>query len=273
MSDKKLDRETCPSCEAEIPEGAPLGLCPACVLKEAVVETGDASETIPHLWEPPTVQEVAAAFPDLEVMELIGCGGMAAVYKARQTRLDRTVALKLLPKAMAQDAGFRERFEREGRMLAKLSHPNIVGVHDFGESGGFHYLLMEFVSGVNLRQAMQAGRFTPEQALKLVPEVCSALQFAHEAGVLHRDIKPGNILLDTQGRVKIADFGIAKMIGATAPMEATLTMTGALGTPQDMAPEQIENPREVDYWSCCILAWYLGRNSKDLEEEKSALYR
>ncbi len=131
-------------------------------------------------------------------------------------------------------------------------------VHDFGQANGFFYLLMEFVDGVNLRQAMKAGRFTPAQALAIVPKICEALQFAHNEGVLHRDIKPENILLDTRGRVKIADFGIAKLIaGPDTPAsqpgaEATTTPTGltqagkALGTPPYMAPEQLQRPQDVD---------------------------
>ena len=139
-----------------------------------------------------------------------------------------------------------ERFNREARVLARLNHPNIVTVHDFGQSGGFFYLLMEFVDGVNLRQAMQAGRFTPQQAMLLVPRICEALQFAHDEGILHRDIKPENILLDTKGRVKIADFGIAKLVGE-AKENLTLTASGlAVGTPHYMAPEQLEHPQDVD---------------------------
>jgi hypothetical protein len=127
-----------------------------------------------------------------------------------------------------------------------LSHPNIVTVHDFGQSGGFFYLLMEFVDGINLRQAMRAGRFTPQQAMLLVPKICEALQFAHDEGILHRDIKPENILLDIRGRVKIADFGIAKLVGE-AKEQLTLTASGAaIGTPHYMAPEQLEHPQDVD---------------------------
>jgi tRNA A-37 threonylcarbamoyl transferase component Bud32 len=187
-----------------------------------------------------------AAFPQLEIVELIGHGGMGVVYKARQPKLDRFVALKILPQSLAADAAFAERFNREARVLARLNHPGIVTVFDFGQSGGFFFLLMEFVDGVNLRQAMQAGHFSPQQALYLVPKICDALQFAHNEGVLHRDIKPENILLDTRGRVKIADFGIAKLVGE--PKEnMTLTAIGmAVGTPNYMAPEQLEHPQDVD---------------------------
>jgi tRNA A-37 threonylcarbamoyl transferase component Bud32 len=196
---------------------------------------------------PPALHAVAAAFPHLEILELIGQGGMGFVFKARQPKLDRLVALKILPGTLATDPAFAERFTREGRMLARLNHPNIVIVHDFGQADGFFYLLMEFVDGLNLRQVMQAGRFTPAQALAVVPKICEALQYAHDEGILHRDIKPENILLDSKGRVKIADFGIAKLIGQEQA-EPALTGSGAtIGTPHYMAPEQIERPQDVDH--------------------------
>jgi serine/threonine protein kinase len=234
----------CPKCQAPLPANAPLGLCAKCLLAavSTPTEAGQPADRKP----PPSIATVAAAFPQLEILELIGHGGMGVVYKARQPRLDRLVALKLLPQSLAADAAFAERFNREARVLARLNHPNIVTVHDFGQSGGFFYLLMEFVDGVNLRQAMQAGRFTPQQAMMLVPRICEALQFAHDEGILHRDIKPENILLDTKGRVKIADFGIAKLIGE-ARENLTLTASGlAVGTPHYMAPEQLEHPQDVD---------------------------
>jgi predicted Ser/Thr protein kinase len=195
----------------------------------------------------PTLEELAQVFPQLEILEFIGQGGMGFVLKARQPNLDRIVALKLLPESLAADPHFAERFNREARFLARLNHPNIVAVHDFGKAGGFYFLLMEYVDGLNLRQAMRAGRFSPDAALAIVPKICEALQYAHEQGVLHRDIKPENLLLDTKGRIKIADFGIAKLIGEEqAPV--TLTGTGSsLGTPHYMAPEQLENPGQVDH--------------------------
>jgi tRNA A-37 threonylcarbamoyl transferase component Bud32 len=236
----------CPGCGAEIPAEAPQGLCPKCLL-EGVSSPTEGGDTTGEAREAPPIDFVAAGFPELEIIELIGQGGMGFVYKARQPKLDRHVALKILPERLAEDAAFRERFAREGRVLASLNHPNIVTVYDFGEANGFFYLMMEFVDGVNLRQAMNAGRFTPGEALKVVPHICDALQFAHGEGVLHRDIKPANILLDSKGRVKIADFGIAEIVGESKP-GTTLTGSGyALGTPHYMAPEQIEKPNEVDH--------------------------
>ncbi len=239
------EQKRCQKCGEPIPAEAPQGLCPKCLFKQACVPTeagrGESAKSAP-----PTLEELAAAFPQLEVLRLVGQGGMGFVFKARQPTLDRFVALKILPRSLASDPAFAERFTREGRMLARLNHPNIVAIHDFGQAGGFFYLLMEFVDGVNLRQAMQVGRFTPAQALSVVPRICEALQFAHNEGILHRDIKPENILLDSKGRVKIADFGIAKLLGEPHT-GASLTASGAmLGTPHYMAPEQLEKSGKVD---------------------------
>ncbi|HWX21436.1 MAG TPA: protein kinase [Candidatus Binatia bacterium] len=235
----------CPKCGGPIPAEAPQGLCPKCLLQQACVPT-ETGKSEPAKSAPPTSEELSVAFPQLEILGLIGQGGMGFVFKARQPKLERFVALKILPASLAADPAFAERFTREGRMLARLNHPNIVAIHDFGQANGFFYLLMEFVDGVNLRQAMKVGRFTPAQALSVVPKICEALQFAHNEGILHRDIKPENILLDTKGRVKIADFGIAKLLGEPHS-DASLTASGAtLGTPHYMAPEQLEHPQDVD---------------------------
>jgi len=210
-------------------------------------------------WTPPDVAELTSAFPQLEIIELIGCGGMGAVYKARQKSLGRLVALKILVPQRATNPDFAERFSREAKTLAEVNHPNIVTVYDFGQAGEFYFLTMEFVDGANLRQVMNAGRLRPEQALAIVPPICEALQFAHDRGIVHRDIKPENLLLDKDGRIKIADFGIARMLhsapaerdsgraGAPPPGPAELTLQSVLGTPQYMAPEQRDSPASVDH--------------------------
>ena len=195
----------------------------------------------------PPLAAIAARFPELEVIEWVGQGGMGVVYKVRQRSLDRVAALKVLPEALGQDPSFAERFTREARTLAKLRHPHIVGVYEFGEREGQHYLLMEFVDGVTLRELMNQGSLTPAEALAIVPQVCSALQDAHDAGVVHRDIKPENVLLDRAGRVKVADFGLAKL---TQKGLHDVTLTGThqvMGTFQYMAPEQIRTPAQVDH--------------------------
>jgi tRNA A-37 threonylcarbamoyl transferase component Bud32 len=198
--------------------------------------------------QPPlTPAEIAALFPQLEILECLGRGGMGVVYKARQPRLNRIVALKILAQEKDRDGQFVERFTREAQALARLNHPNIVTVHDFGEAGGHCYLVMEFVDGLNLRQLLLNGKMAPGQALTIVPKICEALQYAHEQGIVHRDIKPENILLDKQGRVKIADFGIAKMMGVGDGQQALTGAKDVVGTPHYMAPEQLEKPLTVDH--------------------------
>jgi tRNA A-37 threonylcarbamoyl transferase component Bud32 len=195
----------------------------------------------------PRLEEISRQFPQLEVLECLGRGGMGVVYKARQPRLNRFVALKILAREKEKDPRFAERFTREAQALARLNHPNIVTVYDFGETNGLYYLLMEYVDGMSLRQLLQTRKLAPEEALVIVPSICDALQYAHQEGIVHRDIKPENILLDKQGRVKIADFGIAKLLGADGKVESLTGEQGVVGTPHYMAPEQVEKPSIVDH--------------------------
>jgi tRNA A-37 threonylcarbamoyl transferase component Bud32 len=252
----------CPQCGAELPADAPQGMCPKCLMKLGLPTGAEAdkagaskptsdvptSATPPGGFVPPEPAELAKQFPQLEILGLLGQGGMGAVYKARQKQLDRLVALKILPPQVAQTEAFAERFTREARSLAKLSHPRIVSVYDFGHTeDGLYYFIMEFIDGTDLRQVIQAGELSAAEALAIVPQVCEALQFAHEEGIVHRDIKPENILLDKKGRVKIADFGLAKLLDRPATVY-TLTQAGQrMGTPHYMAPEQIEHPGQVDH--------------------------
>jgi TM2 domain-containing membrane protein YozV/predicted Ser/Thr protein kinase len=240
----------CPSCRKPLAPDMPMGLCPECLVKSGFptgTEPGAVGEAAVAGFVPPPVEQISQLFPRLEILGLLGKGGMGAVYKARQPELDRLVALKILPPAVAGGAGFAERFNREARALARLNHPNIVAVYDFGKAGTLPYLMMEYVDGSNLREVEQTGRLSPEQAVTIIPQICEALQFAHNEGVVHRDIKPENILMDKKGRVKIADFGIAKMVGVPA---GNISLTGAqdvMGTPHYMAPEQFEKPQTVDH--------------------------
>ncbi len=279
------DGNKCPQCGTPLPAGALAGLCPACLLKQgAADETATGGQAPP--FPPPPVAELAPLFPQLEMLELIGKGGMGAVYKARQKELDRIVALKILPPGIGRDAAFAGRFTREAKALAKLNHPGIVTLYEFGtasvsqpstpinrepalSSQPLYYFLMEFVDGVNLRQLLHAGRIAPREALAIVPQICDALQFAHDQGIVHRDIKPENILLDRRGRVKVADFGLAKLVGSDVERRAgfqhgatpaddpnepcrrpalqSLTGEKVMGTPNYMAPEQKEHPDAVDH--------------------------
>jgi tetratricopeptide (TPR) repeat protein/tRNA A-37 threonylcarbamoyl transferase component Bud32 len=267
MNTQPNPKPTCTRCGAILMDAAG-GLCPRCLMAEAMqpTEQDAPANAAPTL----TPEELAPHFPQLEIIKCLGRGGMGVVYKARQKSLNRLVALKLLAPERVMDAPFAERFAREAQALAALSHPNIVTVHEFGRTDGLYFLIMEFVDGVNLRQAMKGGRFTPEQALAVVPPVCEALQYAHEHGIVHRDIKPENLLLDKDGRIKIADFGIAKMLGecdtAVPAVPGSPTAGTAVshsipaGTPQYMAPEQRDQQRtdhRADIYSLGVVLYEL----------------
>jgi predicted Ser/Thr protein kinase len=240
------DATACPRCGVRLAPGGRAEDCPRCLLA-AGLESAAADGGPPPARTAPAPEEIGRHFPQLEVLELLGQGGMGIVYKARQRSLDRLVALKVMPPDAARETGFVERFTREARTLARLQHANIVQIHDFGTSDGLCWLLMEYVDGANLREAMRGGGLTPAQALAIVPQVCDALQYAHEQGVVHRDIKPENILIDRAGRVRIADFGLAKIVQRT-PVDVTLTRAGqVMGTLHYMAPEQYRTPDSVDH--------------------------
>jgi tRNA A-37 threonylcarbamoyl transferase component Bud32 len=257
MSESNRSPATCGRCAALLAPGALEGLCPRCLMElncgsatevhdneeEAVENQGVAK---PEEASPPLAQ-IARHFPQLEVLEYLGRGGMGVVYKARQRRLNRMVALKILTPDKGSNAQFSERFSREAQTLARLNHPNIVAVYDFGEAGGLHFLLMEFVDGLSLRHLLHTHKLTPDQALAIVPEICEALQYAHDRGVVHRDIKPENILLDRDGLVKIADFGIAKIVSQEKRQAEITQDQQVIGTPHYMAPEQVEHPQRVDH--------------------------
>jgi predicted Ser/Thr protein kinase/ribosomal protein L7/L12 len=239
-----------------LPEDAPEGLCPQCLARVALgtepaapgatININPLAEAAPGTRVPPDVAQLAAQFPQMEIIELLGMGGMGMVYKARQRRVDRLVALKILPVESSRGPYFAERFEREAKALAKLNHPGIVTFYDFGQTSDYYYFIMEYVDGMNLRQLLQSQTIEPRQALELVIQICTALQFAHDEGVVHRDIKPENILLNKKGQVKIADFGLAKLLG-TAPDTALTMSQAAMGTMNYMAPEQRQNAQGVDH--------------------------
>ncbi len=198
---------------------------------------------------PPSPEELDAVLEGYEVVEMLGAGGMGAVYKARQPKLARFVAIKVLPPLPEDDVfNFAERFQREAQAMAQLSHPNIVHVYDFGEtSDGKLYFVMEYIEGTDLHQLIRGGQLTPDHALGWIPQICSALQYAHAAGIVHRDIKPANIMITNGGEVKVADFGLAKLTGGDAPA-TNLTLTNvSMGTPEYVAPEVLEMGKTVDH--------------------------
>jgi serine/threonine protein kinase len=320
IMEQPMTPDKCLHCGSSLPSDLTGGLCAACLLKRGL-ETNtqgfsEAEADCPRAsakWQPPGVEQLAAIFPELDIIDLIGRGGMGAVYKAREKQLDRLVALKILPPDLAapgpsracrgaeagRESAFAQRFAREAQAMAKLSHPNIVTIYSFGSrplttnsstslttgsstsltagsstslttgsstsltaSGDLYFFIMEYVDGLSLRQLLDRGNVAPKEALVIVPQICDALQYAHDRGIVHRDIKPENILLNRAGQVKIADFGLAKLVGVPACVFAgtggptpsgeaqpAITQLGekVMGTPQYMAPEQIDSPREVDH--------------------------
>jgi len=195
-----------------------------------------------------------------EVGRLLGAGGMAEVFEGRDRLLARRVAIKVLQAQFARDPSFLIRFKREAQAAASLSHPNIVGVYDTGTEDGTHFIVMEYVEGRTLKDVIRAeGPLYPERAAEVCADVCSALIAAHARGLIHRDIKPGNVMLTPEGKVKVMDFGIAR-----ATTSETITQTAAVvGTAQYISPEQAQG-QTVDYRSdlysvgCCLYEMLTG---------------
>ena len=226
------------------------GTCPQCLFQWAFA--ADPGETRPAgsraVPDAGVEAELSGRFGLYAIEGLLGRGGMGVVYRARHESLGRQVAIKVLPEALARDVQFTDRFQREARAMASLSHPRIVGIHDFGCLDGRYYFAMELVEGGSLREQLKRGALPPARALAILPELCEALQYAHDRGVIHRDIKPENILLDRQGHVKVGDFGLAKIVGGSDPEYRQLTRSDlVVGTMHYMAPEQIERPKVVDH--------------------------
>src|SRR5262245_9428284 len=179
-------RAFCPRCREELPADAPEGLCPECLFRQAVAAPGagpaPAGDTGPYVrgFVPPAPADLARHFPHLEILEFVGQGGMGAVYQARQPGLARPVGVTARPPEVTRDPAFAERFSSEARSLAPFNHPNIVTVYDFGQTGGLYYIIMEFVAGKPLRQLLRAGALSESQMLRIVAQVCDALQYAHD---------------------------------------------------------------------------------------------
>jgi serine/threonine protein kinase len=241
------NQEDCPQCGVVLYGGVLSGLCPKCLLQGLRGTPAEGTET---LW-PPSVEVLAKAMRGngVEPIEFIGRGGMGAVYKGRQYSLNRIVALKVMPQAPDDGSIIHrfQRFKREARSLARLSHRNVVGVYDFELAGDFLYFTMDFVDGQTLRQRLKSGPLSPSYAFKLFLQLCDGLQHAHQSRVIHRDVKPENLLVDEGGVLKIVDFGLAKLNGAGASNEWKTLDNRRMGTPHYMAPEQVEKPQAVDH--------------------------
>ncbi len=182
-------------------------------------------------------------FGEYEILEELGSGGMGKVYRAKDVMLERSVALKTLAPGYAKDPAFVQRLLREARSVARLNHPNIVQIYNFGSIDGTWYLAMEFVDGPSLGQRLKSGRFSETEAVRIARQVCHALALAHAEGLVHRDIKPDNIMLTSRGDVKLVDLGIAKRLDE----DQSLTQTGhSMGTPHYISPEQIRGQKDID---------------------------
>ncbi len=233
MSKKDLDSPEAPPPGTELPTE---GLTPVELLARALEEPRLSGS--PQSWVPPEPEHLAKMLPQYEIECILGRGGMGVVYKGRQKELDRVVAIKLLPAEMAVDEQFVERFRREARTLAKLHHPGIVNVYEFGQTSEGHlFFVMEYVAGTDLRRLMKTQNFDSGQALAVVAQVCEALRAAHEQGVIHRDIKPENVLVAENGQIKLADFGLSRPTDEGTSRRFTMTNM-VMGTPDYMAPEQ-----------------------------------
>jgi Tol biopolymer transport system component/predicted Ser/Thr protein kinase len=214
-----------------------------------------------------------------EIVSAIGAGGMGEVYRARDTRLDRTVALKILPDHRAARPELRERFEREARTIASLNHPHICVLHDIGHQDGIDYLVMEYLEGETLAQRLVKGPLPLEQVLHYAIEIADALDKAHRKGITHRDLKPGNIMLTKSG-AKLLDFGLAKLKQESAapvaqlPTKDTITVEGSVvGTLQYMAPEQIEGKQadaRTDIFAFGAVVYEMATGKKAFEGKSSA---
>ena len=191
-----------------------------------------------------------------EVVSAIGAGGMGEVYRARDTRLDRTVAIKVLPQSLANDADRLLRFEQEARVLSTLSHPNLLGIYDVGAEAGIHYLVSEYLEGHTLRERMSAGLLPQRKVSEYALQIANGLAAAHDKGIVHRDLKPENIFVTSDDRVKILDFGLAKQLPAAGLTGETATLTTpaptaagtVMGTVGYMSPEQVRG-QAVDHRS------------------------
>ena len=190
-------------------------------------------------------RDASGQIPGYKVIGKLGSGAMAVVYKAKQISLDRTVAIKVLPKKFVRKADYVERFYKEGRLAAKLNHNNIVQAYDVGEIGGLYYFVMEYVEGSTLYDDLAKGKvFDEQEALDIVIQVAKALAHAHSQGLIHRDVKPKNIMINKEGVVKLADMGLAR---ETSDIQTAKNEQGkAYGTPYYIAPEQIRGDVDID---------------------------
>lgn len=198
-------------------------------------------------YRPPSIEEVQALVPRDKVLGFIGHGGMGTFYRARQTRLDRLVAIKVLLVDPQSDAHLIEGFKREARAMAKLNHKHIIKIFDFGEANSKLFLIMEHVAGQTLELLNETRRFSLQESVSMLMQVCDALEYAHGQGVLHRNLRLANTMLDENGMVKVGDFGLARLIGEELFRRNLAGDNLAMGSLESVAPEQHDEDVEVDH--------------------------
>src|SRR5438093_2232888 len=223
----------CENCGEKIFSDAPKGLCPACVLETGLGSL--ANEIVAGIDDPGHLADMRMDFGDYELLEEIGRGGQGVVYRARQKSLNRTVALKVIGLGQWATQAHLKRFRLEAEAAASLDHPCIVPIYEVGERDGQCYFSMKFVEGGQLDEVVKHTPLSIRQAVELIAKVARTVHYAHEHGILHRDIKPGNILLDIKGEPQLTDFGLARLVESESTVTRTLEV---LGTPSYMAPEQ-----------------------------------
>jgi serine/threonine protein kinase/Tfp pilus assembly protein PilF len=237
----KTANSVCGKCAAKIPSGARQGVCPACLLETGLGllygedENAADQEPMPRRSHGTPQVKMLGDFGDYELLEEIGRGGQGVVYRAHQKSLNRTVALKVIGLGPWATEAHLKRFRREAEAAASLDHPFIVPIHEVGERGGCCYFSMNFVEGGQLDETVRRVPMSIRQAAELIAKLARTVHYAHEHGILHRDIKPGNILLDTKGEPHLTDFGLARLVEAESTVTRTLEV---MGTPSYMAPEQ-----------------------------------
>ncbi len=199
-----------------------------------------------------------------EIMDEIGRGGMASVYRASQQSMGRIVAVKVLPRTLLHDPGFFERFQREVDVIAHLEHPHILPIYDYGQSDGIPYIAMRYLGGGSLEQRLDRGVLSPEELERPLQQVAQALDYAHQQGIIHRDLKPGNIMLDESGNAYLSDFGIARVLGSN------LTGSMIVGTPAYMSPEQANGmpvDGRADIYSLGVMLFHLLTGERPFHAE------
>src|SRR5947209_20361330 len=258
----------CPRCGVEIPADAPEGGCPGCLLENGLGLLGNEEEAAPNLKRTQHVTtrgcfvEMLGELGDYELLEEVGRGGQGVVYRAHQKSLNRTVALKVIGLGQWATKTHLKRFRLEAEAAASLEHPGIVPIHEVGEREGTCYFSMGFIEGDQLDAVVRREPMSVRRAAELIAKVARTVHYAHEHHILHRDIKPGNILLDQEGEPHLTDFGLARLV----EIESTVTRTTeALGTPSYMAPEQArgENAaltRAADIYSLGAVFYHLLTN-------------